>query len=56
LAISSRFCHMMGGTLSVESQLGRGSTFTVRLPAEAPAAETVAASPVALLEHVEHHV
>jgi PAS domain S-box-containing protein len=35
LLISRRLCHMMGGSLSVESQLGRGSTFTVRLPAEA---------------------
>jgi len=33
LAISRRLCQMMGGSLSVESQLGRGSVFTVRLPA-----------------------
>jgi signal transduction histidine kinase len=33
LAISQRFCQMMGGEISVESELGRGSTFTVRLPA-----------------------
>ena len=34
LAISRRLCQMMGGSLSVESQLGRGSVFTVRLPGD----------------------
>lgn len=33
LAISQRFCQMMGGVINVQSQLGQGSTFTVRLPA-----------------------
>jgi PAS domain S-box-containing protein len=32
LAISRRFCRMMGGDLYCESELGRGSTFTVVLP------------------------
>jgi signal transduction histidine kinase len=32
LAISKRFCQMMGGDVTVESKLGRGSTFTIRLP------------------------
>lgn len=32
LAISQRFCQMMGGEIIVNSQLGQGSTFTVRLP------------------------
>ncbi len=36
LTISQRFCHMMGGDISVESQLGVGSSFTVRLPARVP--------------------
>jgi hypothetical protein len=27
-----RFCQMMGGDITVESELGRGSTFTIRLP------------------------
>jgi|SRR5579863_433739 PAS domain S-box-containing protein len=32
LAITKRFSHMMGGDVTVESQPGQGSTFTVRLP------------------------
>ncbi len=34
LALSRHFCRMMGGEITVKSQLGQGSTFTVRLPAE----------------------
>jgi len=33
LVISKRFTEMMGGTLSVESEFGQGSTFKIRLPA-----------------------
>jgi PAS domain S-box-containing protein len=36
LAITRRFCQMMGGDISVESELGRGSTFTIHLPARVP--------------------
>jgi PAS domain S-box-containing protein len=32
LAISKSFADLMGGTLTVESELGKGSTFTVNLP------------------------
>ena len=34
LVITRRFCQMMGGDITVESELGVGTTFTVRLPAE----------------------
>ena len=33
LAITRHFCEMMGGTIAVESEEGRGSTFTIKLPA-----------------------
>src|SRR3989440_4706502 len=39
LAISRRFCQMMGGDIAVQSELGRGSTFTIRLPARIEAAQ-----------------
>lgn len=34
LAISRHFCRMMGGDITVESTLGKGSVFTIWLPAD----------------------
>ena len=36
LVISKRFCQMLGGDITVSSVPGKGSTFTVQLPVEAP--------------------
>jgi PAS domain S-box-containing protein len=36
LAITRQFCRLMGGDVGVESQPGVGSTFTIRLPLQAP--------------------
>jgi signal transduction histidine kinase/DNA-binding response OmpR family regulator/PAS domain-containing protein len=36
LAITRHFCRMLGGDVAVESTPGRGSTFTIVLPAMAP--------------------
>ena len=33
LAISKKFCQMMGGDITVESEPGRGSRFSIRVPA-----------------------
>jgi CheY-like chemotaxis protein len=49
LTITRKFCQMMGGDVSVLSELGQGSTFTIRLPRtfEAPVkAELAEVSPV----------
>ncbi|MEI6669855.1 MAG: ATP-binding protein [Acidobacteriota bacterium] len=34
LTISRKFCEMMGGTITAESEPGTGTLFTIRLPAE----------------------
>ena len=32
LSITKQFAELLGGSISVESQAGKGSTFTVRVP------------------------
>jgi len=36
LVISQRFCQILGGDIEVESEFGKGSVFTIRLPMEKP--------------------
>lgn len=42
LAVSSRLCELLGGTIGVESEPGKGSAFTVLLPVETAASEQLA--------------
>jgi len=48
LAISRAFCTMMGGDITAHSEYGKGTTFTVRLPASPISAEPASAALVAM--------
>ena len=50
LAISKSLIELHGGTIAVDSEVGRGSTFTISLPLAPGAVEAAAAGPRALTE------
>ena len=53
LALSRRLCRMMGGDVTAESESGRGSTFTIRLPARVQdAPEEPVSVPAVPTEHL----
>jgi signal transduction histidine kinase/ActR/RegA family two-component response regulator len=41
LPLSQRLCHLMGGVLTVESEVGRGSCFRMRIPADLAPERTI---------------
>lgn len=46
LSLSQNLCRLMGGQIDIESELGRGSRFTIRLPAHVEAKPAEPAAPV----------
>ena len=50
LVITRRFCQMMGGDVTVDSAVGQGTTFTIRLPATVGDAAAEAAPAAAAME------
>ena len=54
LTISKKFAQLLGGDISVASEVGKGSCFTFRLPRNAPVSERRAARALAESERVKH--
>jgi signal transduction histidine kinase/DNA-binding response OmpR family regulator len=47
LTITRKFCELMGGSIQVESEIGKGTTFTIRLPRQVAALTPAAPAPAA---------
>jgi K+-sensing histidine kinase KdpD len=57
LTITKKFCQMLGGDISVNSALGKGSTFTIRLPSRiAPSKPMAAREPSSTVKSNKDHV
>jgi signal transduction histidine kinase/DNA-binding response OmpR family regulator len=55
LTISQKFCRLMGGEISVESELGKGSVFTISLPSVIKQTEVSGVEKQIELQPVEEH-
>ena len=56
LAITRAFCHLLGGEISLTSVLGKGSTFTVQVPAVLPETEAPVEERPEAQDHGKHVV
>lgn len=56
LALTQRIAQSLGGTLAVESEFGRGSTFTLKLPATAEMDSTAITPSGAVSADIDHNI
>jgi signal transduction histidine kinase/CheY-like chemotaxis protein len=55
LVICKRFCQMMGGNITFETEKGKGSTFTIRIPEEVSEINSETLSPIEFTSDVAAH-
>ena len=54
LSIAHQLIHMMGGTISAKSKLGKGSTFTLQLPLKPHTDELIGTKTAGSMQNLEH--